>query len=145
MTAREDNNTRYDTRAAVLWDDQYLYVGSEGGFTLRKIDIATGEVTSVAGDGVQTITDGIATSAQVGIIAGMTLDRDYLYFMDSDFLRKMNLTTFEVITLAGSSPGGYVNGVGTVVKFDQARGLTADDSAIYVGGFADYRIRKVTN
>jgi len=126
-------------------DDQYLYVGSEGGFTLRKIDIATGEVTSVAGDGVQTITDGIATSAQVGIIAGMTLDRDYLYFMDSDFLRKMNLTTFEVITLAGSSPGGYVNGVGTVVKFDQARGLTADDSAIYVGGFADYRIRKVTN
>jgi len=91
----------FETPFSIVSDGKNLYVGMETGYKIRKIDIATGEVTSPAGDGVNASTDGIGSAAQVQVVVGLTLDRYHLYFSDqpSQTIRKMNLESYEVTTI----------------------------------------------
>jgi streptogramin lyase len=105
-----------------------LYVADSTNNAIRRIVLATGEVSTIAG-GKFGNADGIGTAAQLAAPYGMTCDGTTLYFVDQqgNEIRKMALTTGQVTTLAGTPyTAGYVDGVGSAARFNMARNLVYD-------------------
>ncbi|MFZ0158197.1 MAG: DUF6531 domain-containing protein [Kineosporiaceae bacterium] len=109
-------------------------VGSEAyvadGMRLRKVDLGTRAVTTVAGNGTAFCTDA-ADPLQAGMVPqGMTNDGLYLYFLDTcggynrQALRRMSLTTGEVSTISKRTNG-------TELAIDLTIG---PDGLLYVAG-----------
>lgn len=66
---------------AVTNDGSSIFVGDYAGNRVRKID-ANGNVTTVAGDGIAGLTDGVGAAARVAQTSGMTIGaNDNLYFL----------------------------------------------------------------
>lgn len=142
---------RFQGPAAVVCEGSTnLYVSDYGGHTIRKIVIATGAVTTLAGQpGVSGSVDGVGSNARFDKPFGIALDgAGSLFVSDSgnSTLRAITIATGAVTTFAGS-PGvqGSLDGTGTAARFRTPMGLSSD-----VGGnliVADYfanTIRRVT-
>ncbi|NML20932.1 hypothetical protein HHL16_08605 [Pseudoflavitalea sp. G-6-1-2] len=54
----------------------HLYIGDQGNFTIRKIDLADNMVTTVAGNGEFTRKDGVGLNASFASPGGLTFDKD---------------------------------------------------------------------
>lgn len=107
-----------------------LYVADSGNDAIRRIVLATGEVSTIAGGKIGTM-DGVGKAAQLNTPYGITCDGANLYFVDQqgNEIRKMDLTTGQVTTLAGTPyTAGWADGVGSAARFNQARNLVYDGS-----------------
>lgn len=131
-----------------------------GGDCIRRVDASTTNITTIAGTGSGGYTgdNGPATSATlytpVGNIAGIATDpAGNVYFTQytasaaSSCVRKINVSTGIITTVAGTGTAGY-NGDGiaaTAAQLNEPRGLAVDaNSNIYIVDGLNYRIRKVT-
>jgi len=72
----------FDTPTAITSDGSNLYVSDESSDKIRKIVIASGEVTTIAGTGDAGCTDGTGTVASFADPAGMTIEGTNLYIAD---------------------------------------------------------------
>src|SRR5215813_12471131 len=84
-----------------------FYVADSANHTIRKIAIATGEVTTIAGaPGPAASVDGAGTTARFGFVEGLWGDGTYLFVSDfgNRTIRKIEIASGNVTTLAGS-PG----------------------------------------
>ena len=132
-------------------DDALMYVADQYNNRLRQIDMATLEVTTVAGEGVQGNLDGIGTNAQFIYLGSMALMSDDTTIIASDpynyNIRVINVDTKAVTTLAGSNAKtqGFANGVGTNALFRTVGHitLTSDDATVYVIDATNYVVRKI--
>ncbi len=131
--------------AGVTTDGTYVYVADTSNNRIRRIDIATQTVTTIAGDGTGASVDGTGTGAQFSQPAGIAMDGTNLYVSDrtGDVIRKIEIATTVVTTLAGSGTGGYMDGTGTAAQFDTPEGLVTDGSAVYVAEEGNNRVRRV--
>ena len=126
-----------------------LYVADGGNNTIRKVAVATGAVTTVAGTaGVTGGFDGTGATAQFNSPVGLTLDgAGNLYVADSmnDTIRKMVLATGMVTTLAGTAGMiGSSDGTGAAARFNQPGFLGVDGAGnLYVADIGNGTIRKV--
>jgi sugar lactone lactonase YvrE len=119
-----------------------LYVGDCGGDTIRRVDVQTGVVTTIAGT-AETLgnVDGTGTAAQFFCPSSLALDgAGNLYIGDSnnDTIRKMVVSSRAVTTIAGT-PGGYgsVDGTGPAASFEGPTQLAVDAAGIlYVTDYA---------
>jgi DNA-binding beta-propeller fold protein YncE len=106
-----------------------LYVADVGNGLIRRIDIATNMVMTLAGDGRPgTLTDGTGTSAAFDAIGPMIADGNgNLYVGDRATIRKIELATGVVMTIAGT-PGASVSrdGIGATALITFADGLALD-------------------
>lgn len=125
-----------------------LYV--VGGFNpaIRKIVLATGEVTTVAGSCTRGEADGIGAAAQFLSLSALALDgAGNLYVTDSGnyTIRKIALATGAVTTLAGSAGKmGSADGIGAAARFSYPSGVAADGAGnLYVVDSGNSTIRKV--
>jgi hypothetical protein len=103
---------RFDTPTTLVADGQgNLYINDSHNLTIRKLVVATGEVTTVAGSpGEAGYTDGVGTAARFVFPYGMALDgKGNLYISDQYHLRRLVVATGEVIDLKGIT----VDSVGT--------------------------------
>jgi sugar lactone lactonase YvrE len=118
--------------------DGNLYVADGETVTIRKIVVATGEVTTIAGVSERPgLTDGPATQARFFDPEGIALDGvGHLYIVErGNFtVRQLDLARGIVKTLAGS-PGqsDHADGVGAAARFSDPLGAAADASYVYVG------------
>lgn len=109
----------------------------------------SGLVSSLAGQAVTPgSSDGTGTAALLDLPRALTTDGSSLYIADTmnDCIRKMDLATGAVTTLAGKSgTEGYLDGTGTAALFDQpyAIAYSSTDKALYVADMLNYAIRKV--
>lgn len=134
----------------ITTDGTNLYVADTGNSTIRKIVIATGAVTTLAG-GTFGSTDGIGSAAQFYSPTGITTDGTNLYVADrlNTTIRKIVIAAGSVTTLAGTGWGttGWgsmpVNGTGTAARFGQSFGITTDGSNLYVAETLSALIRKI--
>lgn len=96
---------------------------------IRKIDIKTGHVTTLAG-GAQGFRDGVGLKAKFHHSAGMAIDPEkrMLYVADSGNgrIRKINLENARVTTLVGNGESGFVDGVGTHARLQNPQSLELD-------------------
>ncbi|HMC93212.1 MAG TPA: hypothetical protein VKO16_00425, partial [Polyangia bacterium] len=108
-----------------------LLVGDIVNNTIRKVVIATGVVTTLAGSpGAPGTTDGTGTSARFNVPGGLATDSaGNLFVADvtSDTIRKVVIGTGVVTTFAGSAGvPGSTDGTGTAARFSAPKGLAID-------------------
>ncbi|MES2536338.1 MAG: NHL repeat-containing protein [Pseudomonadota bacterium] len=127
-----------------------LYVADRGNHTIRKIVIATGEVTTFAGTaGNPGSSDGTGGAAEFQLPSGITADgAGNLYVADTNnhAIRKIVIATADVTTLAGTAgSAGSTDGTGGTARFDVPMSVTAGgDGALYVADTSNHSIRKIT-
>jgi trimeric autotransporter adhesin len=109
-----------------------LYIADTNNHAIRRIDAATGQVTTVAGTGAPGFNSatGRATKVKLNHPRGIALKGDDVLFVadsDNDRIRRVNLRTGKLTTIAGSTQGcGGDGGPASDATFDQPRGLTID-------------------
>lgn len=122
----------------ITTDGINLYVADLGNSTIRKVIIATGEVSTLAGSaGLTGIEDGVGTEARFNGPMGITTDGTNLYVTDHNnhSIRKIVIATSEVTTIAGSGGiSGYLDANGTDARFMHPNDLTSDGISLFVTG-----------
>ena len=135
---------RFTSPFGLALQSGFLYVADYGSHRLRKINLSTNEVTTIAGSSSGYL-DGIGTAAKLQQPNGLSIISGQLYIADrsNNRIRKMDLTTNEVSTVAGSSYG-YLNATGTNARFTMPSGMVSDGAGnLYVADLGNNRIRKI--
>jgi hypothetical protein len=128
-----------------------IYIGDMINSRIRKIDILTGLISTIAGTGVFGYNgDGIAaTSAQITYASALAFDANGdLYFTDrsNNRVRKIFMVTGIISTVAGTGPAGY-NGDGipaTGAQLNNPNDVAFDvNGNMLIADWINHRVRKV--
>ena len=114
-----------------------LYVSEKGNHRIRKVVIATGEVSTVAGGPESGFRDGPGPEARFNSPGGLAADgRSTLYVADADGhrIRKIEISTGTVSTMAGSGTRGYADGPGPAAQLSHPGGLSLDGACTWPTG-----------
>ena len=117
-----------------------LFISDSLNNTIRKIVIASGAVSTLAGSaGVCGSADGVGSAARFRYPRGITTDGSNLYLTDFASVRKIEIATGLVITVAGAGDGssteygfGSVDGTATTARFYAPSGITTDGTSLFV-------------
>ena len=124
------NYTPNSSSTSMLVDGGNLYLA--GNKLVRKINLATKLETLVAGGNSSSLRDGIGAAAQFrNVTAGMASDGTNLYVTDNSAIRKIELATGIVSTIAGKEATGYADGMGAAAKFSGLGGMTMVGTYLY--------------
>ncbi|OYY47733.1 MAG: hypothetical protein B7Y56_02790 [Gallionellales bacterium 35-53-114] len=131
--------------AGMVSDGSNLYVADGFNHKIRKIVIATGVVTTLAGSGAYGSADGTGPAATFAYPAGLAVNGGDLYVADTSNhkIRKIVIASGAVTTLAGSGTAGAVNATGAAASFNYPRGLSSDGTNLYVADTDSHKIRKI--
>lgn len=136
---------KFDQSYGLTTDGTNLYIVDYLGHTIRKVEIATGVVSTLAGTaGSRGTIDGVGMAARFDIPHAITTDGVNLYVTDYSTIRRVVIATGAVTTIAGT-PGtpGTTDGVGPVARFYSSFGITTDGVHLYVADSGNFTIRKV--
>jgi hypothetical protein len=127
-----------------------VYVADGGANIIRKIDAASGIITSAVGTGGGGFTgDGPALSASVSTPRTMVADsNNNILFCDTDNhrIRKYITASGTVETIAGTGVAGYAGDTdyASTAQLNFPKALALDTSGnIFVGDSSNYRIRRI--
>jgi sugar lactone lactonase YvrE len=132
-----------------------LYVADSSNNKIRRVDIGSGAVTTIAGTGTAGDTDGNGAAATLNAPRGIVWSNGALFEAEAggNVVRQLSLTpgaspssasNWTVQTLAGSAPG-YIDGNGGSAFFHEPIMLTASSSgALFVADSYNHVIRQVT-
>ena len=129
-----------------------LYIADYFNYRIRKINAATGIITTVAGTGISGYSGdgGAATSAQLGSPGAVVLDTaGNLYIADyaGVRIRKVAAATGIITTVAGTGVSGYSGdgGPATSAQLKSPEGMSFDSAGnLYFADVQNNRIRKIT-
>ncbi|KNC53948.1 NHL repeat containing protein [Thecamonas trahens ATCC 50062] len=122
-------------RGICLASDGHLYIADCDNHCIRKVEIATGKVSTFAGKGRQSgYRDGAATHARFSWPAQVIHAREpgtgesVLYVSDNHnrCVRRISLATARVTTIAGSQSQQVRDGEGTNASFESPWGMLVD-------------------
>ena len=139
--------------SAIVFDPEgNLYLAETANHVVRKVD-TTGAITIVAGTGTQGFSgdSGSAIAAQLDSPQGLAIDANQnLYIADTHNhrIRKLNLTTGIITTVAGSSTPGFDgdNGPATTAHLNLPTAITLDSANnLYLADTQNHRVRKVAS
>jgi hypothetical protein len=137
----------FDAPKGITTDGVNLYLADANNHTVRKIDIASGTVTTIAGmAGKKGSSDGKGAAARFNRPYGITTDGSNLYVTDSNnhCVRQINIESGAVTTLAGGVGRiGYIDGTGKQARFFIPEGITTDGSNLYVADTHNHSLRKI--
>ena len=150
-------DVRFFIPIGITTDGFDLYVTDSGNHTIRRINIATKAVTTLAGiSRTSGATDGAQGIARLNRPGRVTTDGINLYLADfgNRAIRKVDILSGTVTTIAGvSTPGvpekitqdnnGTADGIGTAARFYQPNGITTDGTYLYVTDTYQNTVRRV--
>ena len=124
----------------------FLYVADFNNHCIRRVVIASGVVSTIAGNGSAGFVEDVGVNARFSAptSVGVESTTGNLYVTDSgNFrIRKINISTGDVSTLAGSI-SGTADGTGAAALFVNPHGCAVDnDGNVYVTDAS--RVRKIT-
>lgn len=118
---------------------------------IRKVEAATGIITTVAGNGslLENGDGGLAVEAAIGPVSGPTVDREgNVYFTNGgDRVRKVDAMTGIITTIAGAGVSTHSGdgGPATLAQLDQPSSVAIDrEGNIYIAARGEHRIRKIS-
>ena len=126
----------------------HLYISDRSNNRIRRVDLSTGMITTVAGNGSNGYSgdDGPATSASIGGPGGITLDASGGLFIadtDNSRVRRVDVSTGVITTIAGGGAGGD-NGPAIAASLRQPSGVAVDTSGhLFIADQVNQRIREV--
>jgi sugar lactone lactonase YvrE len=134
----------------VVAPDNSLYFTDPNNHAIRRA-VQNGSqffVETIAGNGVPGFIDGSAEVARFNIPTGLAISADgqFLFVADTgnNRVRRINLLTRRVETLAGSGDFGGIDGPGSLASLSQPIGVAVDPNGVlYVSEFGGFRIRRV--
>ena len=132
--------------AGITTDGTFLYATDKSNHTIRKIEISTGVVSTLAGSaGSFGLTNATGTAARFNTPVGITAIKGTLYVGEffNHTIRAITISSGAVTTLAGAGSPGFDDKPGTSAKFSSPAGITTDGTNIYVADSFNNRIRKV--
>jgi hypothetical protein len=145
-----DSPALFNIPYGITSDGTSLFVSEFQNNTIRKIGIASGSVSTLAGQaGVAGFTDGQGASATFSYPEGITTDGTNLYVVNMNYnaIRKIVITTGQVTTIAGGGVNhdqyGYTDGYGLGATFAHPYAITTDGSSLYICDYDNQLIRKV--
>ncbi|MFZ4773744.1 MAG: LamG-like jellyroll fold domain-containing protein [Terrimicrobiaceae bacterium] len=129
--------------------DGFLYNSDYPSHAIRKTDLATAKVTTLAGIGIPGRNDGPPTVATFYNPYGVTVGSEYVYVADcsNHSIRRIDKITGNVAVLAGSkvAAAGNTDDVGNKATFYNPYGIwTAADGSIFVTNWAYHNVKKIT-
>jgi sugar lactone lactonase YvrE len=145
-------NTYMDTPCGIATDlSGNIYYADYGNHRVRKVNVSTGLVSTVAGNGSVGFSGdgGIATLAKLAYPIGVAVDRlGNVYIVDgqSNRVRKVNVTNGIITTIAGNGTNGYSGdgGLATSANLNCNYGITVDANRnLYIPDGKNNRVRKV--
>lgn len=137
----------YWPRGITLDGNGSLFVADTQNDVVRKIDIASRQVTTIAG--ASTAVDGIGQAARLYQPVSMTSDGNgHIFLVDAgaNNIRKIIINSAEVSTIAGNAmaSGDYYDGVGTNARFNFPHGIASDgNDLLFIADTDNNRIRKI--
>jgi hypothetical protein len=153
-----DNGYVYATSAPVVLNSGNILTGCVGtAYTTGKLYVAADwMLVHMNGVGYDRIAGG-SDSSQKGLvdetgtgarfqgISYITADSsgNYLYLSDVTAVRKLNLSTSKVTTIAGSGSNGASDGLGPVAAFSSPQGIAMVGNVLYVLDSTTGSIRKI--
>ncbi|MBI3233052.1 MAG: T9SS type A sorting domain-containing protein [Bacteroidetes bacterium] len=144
---------RFSTPWGLCFDNNGdLLVADFGNYRIRKVNVATspvGDVSTVAGNGQQTVKDGSSTACSFNSAYDLVVDKNgNIYIVEGDashVIRKID-GSGNVSTIAGKfNDKDTVNGVGANAKFYTPTGLTLskDQKSLFVADAYNQTIRRI--
>ena len=144
-------------------DARYVYLAqrANGANAIRRIDLETQRIQTIAGGSVSGYVDGPGSSARFAGPGGIDFDEtgEWLWVNDTfnQVIRRISLAettvaddgvtlinTFRVETVAGvRGSAGHVDGPGVDARFSVSQGLTWARDGVYVAGFHN-TIRRIS-
>ncbi|MEO8735533.1 MAG: NHL repeat-containing protein [Edaphobacter sp.] len=142
---------RLDSPQGLVLDaNNILYIADTHNNRVRKLDLATGLITTIAGTTAGFSGDsGPATSAQLNLPTALALDANHnLYVADTQNhrIRKITAATGLIATVAGNGIQGFSgdNSAATSASIDSPAGLAVDAAGnLYLSDTHNHRIRKI--
>jgi sugar lactone lactonase YvrE len=126
---------------------EILYVTDGTNHCIRKVVLATGEVTTFAGNGTEGYVDATGTDARLAQPRGMTMDAEgNLYVIEYMSHRLRKVTPAGVVTtFAGSGEEGHLDGPAATATFSYPVAATMDaEGNIYISDTGNRCIRRIT-
>jgi Bacterial Ig-like domain (group 3)/NHL repeat len=128
-----------------------LYVADSGNHRIRRIDGATGIITTVAGTGSQGFSgdDAFATQASIDSPTGLALDAAGNIFLSDTHnhrIRRIDAATGIITTIAGTGSQTFTGDSipATAAALALPRGISIDGNGdIYLADNANHRIRRI--
>src|SRR5207253_1027651 len=128
-----------------------LYIADLGNQRIRKVDAASGIITTVAGNGSSGFAGdgGAATSASLDTPAAVALDASgnlYIADQNNHRIRKADAATGIITTVAGNGSPAFAGdgGAATSASLNNPDGVAVDASGnVYVADQSNHRIRRV--
>ncbi len=134
---------------AISPDGAYVLIADSQNIRVRRLDLKSSIVTTVAGSSTYGYADGIGTYAQFKGVFRLAIDPTGLFALICDFqnnrVRRLDIASSQVTTLAGSSTGGFQDGTGTSAFFNAPNGVSIDPTGSYalIADYANQRIRRI--
>ena len=127
------------------------YIYDAGNYRIRKINNSTGIITTVAGNGSDTISGngGPATSAGISYLSDIFIDNlGNLFLAGYGQIRKVDHSTGIITVIAGTGGMGFSGdgGPATAAMFGGALYISGDNIGnIYVTDRVNFRVRKINS
>lgn len=155
---RTSSTARFNQPLRITTDGSNLYVTDVLNRTIRRIEITTGNVVTIAGvsgkiDTDNNVADDTGDKARFYQPNGITTDGKNLYVTDS-FNNSVRMianptepsSSVQVTTIVPASTGGTggsSDGSGAAAKLKVPIGITTDGSALYVTDSNNHTVRKI--
>jgi sugar lactone lactonase YvrE len=127
-----------------------IYIADPGNHAIRAITQSGGQsvVSTIAGNGVPGFADGAGANARFNTPTALALsgDGNFLFVADThnNRVRRIDLASFQVSTLAGGAAGPSIDGKGGEAALFQPIGLALDSTGmLYVSELSVSDIRRI--
>lgn len=129
-----------------------LYLSDTGNNRIRRVDVQSGAITTVAGNGIQGFSGdgGLATAASIGSPAGLAMDGAgdlYLADVQNSVIRRVDALTHTISTIAGTpQTSGYSGdgGAATQAQLSLPRGISIEnDGNLLIADTGNNSIRRL--
>ena len=124
-----------------------LFITDREGHRVKKMNLSTRQVTTIAGNGTNaTVDNATGTAGQIAYPNNLTVLGNYIYVgSEANVIRRINNngTTYSLDTVVGQAGTATLDdGIGTLARVSNVRGLTSDGKDIYFSDVANGKIRK---